>query len=52
VLILIIGVEVIIDQSETGLQTIELKLYETFCRFFNMSPMEMIHEYGERIEKK
>lgn len=29
----------------------ELRLYETFCRFFGMSPMEMILKYEDKRDE-
>lgn len=34
--------------GEYAQEEIELRMHETFCRFFEMSPMEMLLKYGER----
>lgn len=40
----------IVNISEADLDTIEFRLYETFCRFFNMSPLEMAM-YGDETDE-
>ena len=43
--------ELFARNGEYTQEEIELKLYETFCRFFNMSPMEMMLKYGGRSDE-
>ena len=44
--------ELMTNMRESELETIELQLYETFCRIFEVSPMEMILKYEVRVNEK